>query len=195
MNNRGIKHKKDHSCRILPQRPPTPPLLVNWLQTCQRVQTPLGISKRSIIYSTCESRPHLELGQGENLQTIHSSIFKNDEIPLFPNLPYHNNPHTPPIIVNLLRGPTQDKLIEMGACIPMIYWGLKSCYSSLRQANRNHVVWYLTHTSTNTKKFSWHSVRVLHPSLQWRGEILTHGNIYYRHWIPILKNKRVLEWE
>jgi len=67
---------------------------------------------------------HFELGQGEDLQTIHSTIFKDDEVPLFPNFPNHSNPHTPPISINLLRSPTKIKLIKMGKGIPMVYEGL-----------------------------------------------------------------------
>jgi len=108
-----------------PQRPQLHPyfLLISKNKK-HRVQTPSSVSKRNIIYSTREPKPHLELAQGEDQQTIHSTILKDDEFLLFPNFPNHSNPHTPPIFVNLLRSPTKVKLIEMGTSVPMVYEGL-----------------------------------------------------------------------
>jgi len=100
----------------------------------------LGVSKQNTIYFIREPRPHLELGQDEDLQTIHSTILKDDEVPLFLNFPNHSNPPTPPIYVNLLRRSTKVKLIEVGTSIPMVYEGLPNPLT----AHTPHLQSYLT---------------------------------------------------
>lgn len=84
------------------------------------VHAPLGIGKRNTMYFTRDSCPHLELSHRKNIRIIHSTILKDNKIPLFPEFPNHNNPHTPPIPICLLRSSSQIELHEMGSSIPMV---------------------------------------------------------------------------
>ena len=102
------------------QHRPNSSLLFNWIQTSIWVHAPLGISEQNTCTLLVSQVHALSWAKEKILIIVHSPVLKDNWIPLIPNFPNHNNPHTPPIPVCLLRHPSQIELSEMGSGIPMV---------------------------------------------------------------------------
>jgi len=62
-------------------------------KTDQRIKTPIRKRKTSIGEFISDRRPNLQLSQRKDLRIIQNSSFKNNLIPMTPNLTNHRNPN------------------------------------------------------------------------------------------------------